>query len=123
MLDDRNLAPDPALEPFANWSYDNNFTARSAVFADKLVSTSVSSVAATGRLADFAGLASAYVEVGERDIFRDEDISYAQRLMKAGVPVELHVHPGVPHGFERIVPDSPLAKRAMNDRMRAIQAL
>lgn len=123
MLDDRNLTPDPALEPFANWSYDNNFTAWSAVLGDKLGSTSVSSVAAPARLADFAGLAPAYVEVGELDIFRNEDISYAQRLMKAGVPVELHVHPGAPHGFERIAPNSPLAKRAMNDRMRVIQAL
>ena len=123
MLDDRNLAPDSALEPFANWSYDNNFTAWSAVLGDQLGTSTVSPIAAPARLADFAGLAPAYVEVGELDIFRDEDISYAQRLMKAGVPVELHVHPGAPHGFERIAPNSPLAKRAMDDRIRVIQAL
>jgi acetyl esterase/lipase len=123
MLGDRNLAPDAALEPFANWSYDNNFTASSAVLGDQLGSASVSPLAAPARLSDFMGLAPAYVEVGELDIFRDEDIAYAQRLMKAGVPVELHVHPGAPHGFERIAPSSPLAKRAMNDRIRVIRAL
>jgi acetyl esterase/lipase len=31
--------------------------------------------------------------VGDFDSFRDEDIAYAQRLARAGVPVELHVHP------------------------------
>jgi acetyl esterase/lipase len=123
MLDDRNLVPDPALEPFATWSYDNNFTAWSAVLGEQLGSSSVPPVAAPTRLTDFAGLAPAFVEVGELDIFRDEDVAYAQHLMKAGVPVELHVHPGAPHGFERIAPGSQLAKRAMDDRVRVIQAI
>src|SRR6266849_2746592 len=48
----------------------------------------------------------------------DEDIAYAEQLAKAGVPVELHVHPRTPHGCERFAPNSKLAKRAMNDRMR-----
>jgi acetyl esterase/lipase len=26
MLDNRNTTPDPAIAPFASWSYDNNFT-------------------------------------------------------------------------------------------------
>ena len=26
MLDDRNTVPDPALVPFASWSYDDNYT-------------------------------------------------------------------------------------------------
>ncbi len=123
MLDDRNLTPDPALEPFATWTYDNNFTAWSAVLGDQLGSTTVPPVAAPARLTDFAGLARAYIEVGELDIFRDEDIAYAEQLAKAGVPIELHVHPGAPHGFERIAPNSRLAQRAMSDRMRVIESI
>ena len=123
MLDDRNLTPDPALEPFANWSYDNNFTAWSAVLGDQLGSDTVPAVAAPARLTNFVGLAPAYIEVGELDIFRDEDIVYAQQLAKAGVSVELHVHPGAPHGFERLAPNSPLARRAMSDRMRVIESI
>jgi acetyl esterase/lipase len=61
--------------------------------------------------------------VGDLDIFRDEDIAYAQQLAKAGVPLEFHLHPGAPHGFERFVPTSPLAKRAMSDRMRVIASI
>ena len=44
-------------------------------------------------------------------------------LAKAGVPIELHVHPGAPHGFERFVPDAGVAQRAMADRARAIAAI
>jgi acetyl esterase/lipase len=45
---------------------------------------------------DPAGLPPAYIEVGQLDIFRDEDLTYALRLGQAGVPVEFHLHPGGP---------------------------
>jgi len=83
----------------------------------------VSPLAAPARLTDFRGLAPAYVEVGDLDIFRDEDISYAQRLAAADVPVELHVHPGAPHGYDRYASHSALARRAMADRLRVLRAL
>jgi acetyl esterase/lipase len=89
MLDDRNLGPDPAREPFLTWTY-GNFTAWSAVLGGDLGTGAVSPLAAPAHLAD---LAPAYIDVGDFDSFRDEDIAYAQRLARAGVPVELHVHP------------------------------
>ena len=122
MLDDRNLVPDPLLTPFATWTYEQNYTAWNAVLDGKQGSEEVTPIAAPARLTDFGGLTPAYLEVGELDIFRDEDIAYAQLLARAGVPVELHVHPGVPHGFERFAPNSKVARRAMNDRMRVIQS-
>ena len=45
------------------------------------------------------------------DLFRDEDIAFAQRLMQAGVPTELHVNPGAYHAAEVFAPQSPLAER------------
>lgn len=123
MLDDRNLIPDPNIEPFAAWTYDNNFTAWNALLGDQLGTEQVSPVAAPARLKNFTGLAPAYIEVGELDIFRDEDIAYAQQLIKAGVPTELHVHPGALHGFDRIAPNSKLTERAMNDRLRVIRSI
>jgi acetyl esterase/lipase len=123
MLDDRNQNPDPAREPFLTWNYDDNYTAWYAVLGDTLATPEVSPISAPARLTDFTGLAPAYIDTGDLDIFRDEDISYAARLAAAGVPVELHVHPGVPHGWDRIAPESKAARRAFADRIRTLATL
>ncbi|SDP68613.1 alpha/beta hydrolase [Phyllobacterium sp. OV277] len=120
MLDDQNLVPDPRLLPFATWTYDHNFTGWSALLGERLCDVTVSPAAVPARLKDAAGLAPVYIEVGELDIFRDEDIRYAQKLAVAGVPVELHVHSGANHGFDRLAPTSKLSLRAMQDRLRVI---
>ena len=106
MLDDRNIDARPRARPFASWTYESNRIGWSALLGDSIGGDDVSSYAAPAREQNLARLAPAYVEVGELDIFRDEDIDYARRLAAAGVSVELHVHPGVPHGFDRIAPDS-----------------
>lgn len=123
MLDDRNTTPGPVPPGLLTWTYDNNFTGWHALLGDEIGTEKVSPIAAPGRLTDFTGLAPAYIEVGDLDIFRDEAITYAGGLASAGVPVELHVHPGAPHGFERFVPDAAVAQRAMADRARAIAAI
>ncbi len=75
---------------------------------------------AAARLEDFSGLTPAYIEVGELDIFRDEDVGYAQRLAAAGVSTELHVHPDVPHGCEALVPLAAISQRSAADRHRVL---
>jgi len=122
MLDDRNTVPDPALVPFASFSYDDNYTGWHALLGGKAGTEDVPGPAAAARAADLAGLPSAYVEVGELDIFRDEDIEYARRLAAAGTSVELHVHPGCPHGFDRIDPSVDVVRRSRADRLRALHS-
>ena len=123
MLDDRNQTPDPALAPYLTWTWDDNFTAWSAVLGEDLGTSAVSPIAAPARLADYRGLAPAYIDVGDLDIFRNEDLSYSWSLAQAGVPLELHLHPGAPHGWERFAPYSGSARRALADRARVIAAL
>jgi acetyl esterase/lipase len=123
MLDDRNVTPDPALVPFAAWTYDFNLTGWTALLGDAVGGPAVPSSAAPARAADLRGVAPAYIEVGELDIFRDEDIDYARRIAAAGISVELHVHAGAPHGFERLAPASRVATRAMADRQRVLSSL
>lgn len=123
MLDDRNLEPDPEIASYATWTYDNNYTGWYALLGDALAGPDVPALAAPARIENVAGLASAYIEVGELDIFRDEDLTYAARLYQAGVSVEVHVHPEVPHSFERIAPGSDVARRSIADRQRVIRRL
>lgn len=123
MLDDRNTTPDPELTPFATWTYDDNATGWGALLGDAVGGPEGSPYGAAARLEDFSGLPPAYIEVGELDIFRDEDLAYAQRLVAAGISTELHLHPEVPHAFEVLVPGAAISARAGADRHRVLGSL
>jgi acetyl esterase/lipase len=123
MLDDRNARPDARLAPFASWTYDDNVTGWRGLLGARYGSDTVPPTASPARATDLNHLPPAYIEVGQLDIFCNEDIAYALRLSQAGIPVELHVHPGAPHGFELIAPASKVAQRSTQDRLRVLQAL
>ena len=123
MLDDRTVEPDPLLAPTATWSYENNVTAWDALLGADRGGPDVPAVAAPARLTDLAGVPPTYVEVGELDIFRDECLTWAGRLLAAGVSCALHVRPGAPHGFEWLAKDAGVSRRAVADRVRVIRSL
>lgn len=123
MLDDRNTVLDEAIAPFLVWSYDDNLTGWGALLGEARGSAHVSPYAAPARATELAGLPPAYIDVGDLDAFRDEDVAYAQRLIAAGVPTELHVHPGCPHAFEVLAPQADVSTRVMSDRFRAIRSV
>jgi acetyl esterase/lipase len=123
MLDDRIHPPDPELLPFLTWTYDDNVTGWAALLGDSAGTDTVPPYAAPARARDLAGLPDTYLDVGDLDIFRDEDITYAQRLADAGVPTELHLHPGCPHAFETLARKADVSRRAISDRMRRLRTL
>jgi acetyl esterase/lipase len=51
-------------------------------------------------------LPPAFIGVGAIDLFVDEDVEYARRLIDAAVPTELLVVPGAYHAFDLSVPDA-----------------
>ena len=55
-----------------------------------------------GRLEEFRGLPPAWMFTASLDLFRDENILYAQNLMRSGVACDLVVYPGACHAFQRI---------------------
>ena len=118
MLDDRTTTPDPELAPFAAWSYDDNYTGWHALLGDDVGGPDVSAYAAPARAADVSGLPPTFIDTGELDIFRDECVDYARRIGATGTSVELHVHPGCPHGYDRM--PIPVAERAVADRIRVL---
>lgn len=62
------------------------------------------------RVNDLAGLPPAWIGVGAIDLFVEEDMEYAQRLVQAGVATELKVVPGAYHGFDLVARESSIAK-------------
>jgi len=60
--------------------------------------TEVSPYASPAIATDLSGLPPSYVSTMEFDPLRDEGITYALRMLQAGVSVELHNFPGTFHG-------------------------
>jgi acetyl esterase/lipase len=123
MLDDRTTTPDLYIAPFAGWSYDDNATGWNALLGPGHEKHDIDPAAAPGRLKDARGLPPAYIEVGQLDVFRDESLRYALVLSHAGVPVEMHLHPGVPHEYDAIAFDADVSRRAQADRGRVLRSL
>ena len=66
--------------------------------------------AAPARAEDLSGLPPTYMPVGDLDLFLDENIAYAQKLTRAGVPTHFHIVPGAFHGFNGFVPEADVSK-------------
>lgn len=58
--------------------------------------------------------------VGTCDFFRDETITYVQRLVQAGVPVDFHLYPGGFHALEFVVSDARISSQAQAECMSAL---
>jgi acetyl esterase/lipase len=114
MLDDRMVNPSTQWE-VPVWNPGSNRYGWQAYLGDRFGRDDVPIYAAPARADDLGGLPPTYILVGTLDAFLDEDVAYAQRLNHAGVPAELHVYPGAPHGFDLFAPDTALAQRAIAD--------
>jgi triacylglycerol lipase len=82
-------------------------------------SSDVSIYAAAARAQDLSDLPRTFIATGALDLFLEENIDYARRLMRAGVPVELHVYPGAFHGFNLAI-NADVTKRAARDSKAAL---
>ena len=71
---------------------------------------------------DLAGLAPTLLLTGSLDLFFDEDLDFARRLVDAGVPVELHSYPGAIHAFN-MMPEATISQAFNRDMMGGIGRL
>ncbi len=70
--------------------------------------------AAPARRKNLAGLAPAWIGVGELDLFYDESVDYANRLRAAGVDCELVTVPGMYHGADGLAAKAPAMQAFRN---------
>jgi acetyl esterase/lipase len=115
MLDDRATTVSSTWDD-PMWSPSANRYGWTAYLGDARGGPDVPPYAAAARATDVAGLPPTFIGVGGLDVLSDESIDFAVRLRHAGVPVELHVYPGAPHGFDAVTPTAPIARRAKHDQ-------
>lgn len=114
MLDDRTCIssdPHPYTGQFVLTPDDNHFF-WSSLLGQAPGSPGVPEYAAPSRAENLAGLPPAYLSVGALDLFVEETLEYARRLIRAGVSTELHVFPGAFHGSAAMAPDAAISRAA-----------
>jgi acetyl esterase/lipase len=109
MLDDRtgsNADPHPHCGEFV-WTQNSNRFAWGCLLGVEPGGPEVPVDTVPARTADLSGLPPTFIAVGALDLFLEENLEYARRLMRAGVATELHVTPGAFHGFTLMGRDTP----------------
>jgi acetyl esterase/lipase len=114
MLDDRQITPSSNLDSLAVYSKQANEFSWRCYLGDAYGEPDVPYYASPARAMNLSGLPPAYIAVGGVDGFRDEDIDYGLRLNQAGVPTELHVYPGAPHGYQ-LLADAAVSRQSQRD--------
>jgi len=117
MLDDRTgalgMPVDPNLGTYI-WKPEHNRYGWSAYLG-----TADPEVASPARSRSLAGLPPTWIGVGSLDLFLDENIEYARRLISEGVATELQVYPSAFHGFP-FARDAPIAARFESDYLASL---
>lgn len=101
MLDDRTAVRKDLSSVFGEfiWTPASNQFGWSSLLGRAPGGPDVSPYAAAARATRLGGLPPAFIATGALDLFTEENLDYARRLMAEGVPVEMHVYPGAPHAF------------------------
>jgi acetyl esterase/lipase len=120
MLDDRQVTVSSNADDLMIWSRDSNAFGWRSYLGPLYGRDDIPAYAAAARAEDLSGLPPAYVCVGGADGFRDEDVEYAARLNQAGVPTELHVYPGAPHGV-MLFTNTAIARRYTRDQVEWLE--
>ena len=117
MIDDRNVAEaSDTLADTLVWTRAANLFGWQSYLGDLYGSKDIPIYAAPARAIDLSGLPPTYLPVGDLDLFLDENIAYAQKLTRSGIPTHFHVFPGAYHGFNAFAPEAP-ASVACNEEI------
>lgn len=121
MLDDRTAStvdPHPYAGEFI-WTPSDNRFGWTSLLGTEPGGDDVSPYAAAARVESVEGLPPAFISVGALDLFLEEDVEYANRLIRAGIPTELHVYPGAFHAYDNVA-EARVAQAYLRDFLNAL---
>jgi acetyl esterase/lipase len=122
MLDDRTaLRIDIDEHNFRMWNNKANRFGWQSYIGTEPGST-VSGLAAPARYEDLSGLPPAWIGVGTLDLFHDEAVAYADRLVTAGVSCELDEVAGAYHAFDSVRPKAGVSRNFASAQMSALSS-
>jgi acetyl esterase/lipase len=117
MLDDRDSTVSTLQYADAGlWTRSTNVVGWTALLGEAKGGDDVHEYAAPARATDLADLPPAYIDCGSAEVFRDEDVAYAQAIWAVGGQAELHVWAGGFHAFDGFVPDAAVSRVAVATR-------
>lgn len=119
MIDNLHATVSGKLENHPIWKRSTSFNAWE-MYLDGIPAKLASPYAAATRATDLTGLPPVYLCVGSEDLFRDENIDYAQRLLAAGVPCEFSIFPGLYHGADSFIPTARVSRRLNKAFLQAL---
>ncbi len=119
MIDNLHATESGQFENHPIWNQGTSFNAWE-MYLGGTPGADASPYAAASRADDLRGLPATYICVGSEDLFRDENLEYARRLMAASVPCEISVFPGVFHGGEMFVPHAAVSQRMEGSILAAL---
>ena len=120
MIDDR---PEQERHDYVGefvWTRESNHFGWQSLLGCEPGSEGVSPYAAAARADDLTGLPATFIATASLDLFLEENLEFARRLTRAGVPMELHVYPGAFHGFQ-MAPEARASKQYAADVVNALQ--
>ena len=118
MIDDRQNSASTVGNDAPVWDEEANRLAWSR-YLDGVMN--VTPYAAAARCTDYTKLPPTITYVGSLEPFLDETKIYVESLRRANVPVEFEVFDGAFHGFDVMVPDAPISRRANQFLMENFQ--
>lgn len=118
MIDDTNTTLSSYQYLAGNtWTRPRNLLGWKCLLGDRVGTDAVSIYAAPYRAKDLSNLPHAFIEAGSAEMFRDENVEYANRIWAVGGSAELHIWSGGFHGFDFFAPETRLAHAAIDARM------
>lgn len=122
MINDKNTDYKNKFKPDAKiWNRESNYYAWKFYLKNFKNEKKIPIYAAPHRAKNLTKLPPAFIGVGSKDLFFEENLKYAKKLVKSGVKTECHIYANGYHGFDSSAPNAEISKRFKKDMFAVLK--